>query len=51
MELDLKNLGSSLTEQFQGLAGLHPGQWPLAPRVLCGIGVVAAGITLGYFAY
>ena len=51
MELDLKNMGSSLAGQFQGLAGRHPGQWPLAPRILCGIGVVVAVVTLGYFAY
>jgi type IV pilus assembly protein PilO len=51
MNLDLNNLGQSLSAQFQGLSGRHPGLWPIAPRLLCGAGVMAAVITLGYFAY
>ena len=27
--------------QFQNLNGRHPGQWPLLPRVLCGVGVLS----------
>lgn len=51
MNIDLKALSRSLAAQFEGLSGRHPGQWPLAPRVLCGAGVMAAVIVLGYFAY
>jgi type IV pilus assembly protein PilO len=51
MDINLKQIGASLSSQFQGLAGRHPGLWPLAPRVLCAIGVMAAVIGLGYFGY
>ncbi|MEO7496969.1 MAG: type 4a pilus biogenesis protein PilO [Massilia sp.] len=51
MNIDLKQLGGSLSAQFQGLAGRHPGQWPLAPRLLCAAGVVAAVAVAGYFFY
>jgi type IV pilus assembly protein PilO len=48
---DLKNLGGVLRAQFKGLNGLHPGQWPLIPRALCGVGVLAAAIGLGWVLY
>ena len=48
---DMKNMGASLSAQFQGLSGRHPGQWPLAPRLLCGVGVIAAVLAAGWFAY
>lgn len=51
MDINLKEIGASLSGQFQGLAGRHPGLWPLAPRVLCAAGVMAAVIGLGYFGY
>jgi type IV pilus assembly protein PilO len=51
MAIDLKQLGPSLAGQFQGLNGVHPGQWPIVPRVLCGVGMAAAVVVLGYFAY
>jgi type IV pilus assembly protein PilO len=51
MDINLKEIGASLSAQFQGLAGRHPGLWPLAPRVLCAIGVMAAVVGLGYFGY
>ena len=49
--IDLKDLSHSLQSQFQGLQGRHPGQWPLAPRLLLAVGVMAVVIVLGYFAY
>ena len=49
--IDLKDLSHSLQSQFQGLQGRHPGQWPLAPRLLLALGVMAVVIVLGYFAY
>lgn len=48
---DLKNLGGTFSAQFRGLNGRHPGQWPLIPRTLCGIGVFVAAIGLGWFLY
>lgn len=48
---DLKNIGSGLAAQFRDLNGRHPGQWPLAPRLLCGLGVLLAMIVLGWFLY
>jgi type IV pilus assembly protein PilO len=51
MKIDLKQLSSDLAGQFQGLKGRPPGQWPLAPRLLCAIGVGAAVAVAGYFLY
>jgi type IV pilus assembly protein PilO len=51
MDINLKEIGASLSAQFQGLAGRHPGLWPLAPRVLCAAGVMVAVVGLGYFGY
>jgi type IV pilus assembly protein PilO len=48
---DLKNIGATLAGQFHGLNGLHPGQWPLAPRLLCGLGAMVAVVVLGWFLY
>jgi type IV pilus assembly protein PilO len=48
---DLKNLGTSLNAQFSGLNGRHPGQWPLIPRALCGLGVLLGVVVLCWFAY
>lgn len=48
---DVKNLGERLGAQFRGLNGRHPGQWPLLPRLLCGIGVLAGVAVLGWFLY
>jgi type IV pilus assembly protein PilO len=49
--IDLKVLLAQFTDQFRDLGGRHPGQWPLAPRVLCAIGVTAAVCVAGYFGY
>ena len=51
MNIDLKQMGADLKAQFQGLEGRPPGLWPLAPRLLCAAGVLAAVVTLGYFLY
>jgi type IV pilus assembly protein PilO len=48
---DLKNLGDSLSAQFRGLSGRHPGQWPFVPRALCGVGVLVAAVALGWVLY
>ena len=51
MNIDLKQIGSNLAGQFEGLQGRHPGQWPIAPRLLCAAGVMAVVIAAGYFFY
>jgi type IV pilus assembly protein PilO len=48
---DLNNLGASLSAQFRGLNGRHPGQWPIVPRVLSGIGVFLLVLLVGWFFY
>lgn len=48
---DSNNFGSALAAQFRGLNGRHPGQWPLAPRVLCAVGVLALVLVAGWFGY
>ncbi len=48
---DMKNIGASLSAQFVGLNGRHPGQWPLVPRMLCGLGVMVAVLGIGWFLY
>lgn len=48
---ELKNMGEALSAQFRGLNGRHPGQWPLIPRTLCGVGVFLAAIALGWYFY
>ena len=37
--------------QFQNLGGRHPGQWPLLPRTLCGVGVLLLVLALGWYFY
>jgi type IV pilus assembly protein PilO len=48
---DLNNVGEALSAQFRGLNGRHPGQWPLIPRMLCGVGVFAAALGLGWYVF
>lgn len=49
--MDLNNLGASLGAQFRGLNGRHPGQWPIVPRLLCGVGVFLLVLAVGWFFY
>jgi type IV pilus assembly protein PilO len=51
MNIDLKDVGANLAGQFEGLQGRPPGQWPIAPRLLCAIAVMALVIVAGYFLY
>ena len=51
MNINLKHIGAQLSGQFHGLAGRHPGLWPLAPRLLCAAGAMAAVSALGWFGY
>ncbi|MBV8633207.1 MAG: type 4a pilus biogenesis protein PilO [Burkholderiaceae bacterium] len=46
---DMNQLGATVSSQFRGLSGRHPGQWPLLPRLLCAIGVFVAILVAGWF--
>lgn len=46
---DVKNLGEKLNAQFRGLNGRHPGQWPIIPRLLCGLGALLGVVLLGWY--
>ena len=48
---EFKNFGEGLAAQFRGLNSRNPGQWPLAPRLLCAVGVTAAVVAAGWFFY
>jgi type IV pilus assembly protein PilO len=48
---DLKGLSASIEAQFRGLNGMHPGQWPPLPRMLCGVGTLLVVVALGWFFY
>lgn len=48
---DLKNMGQRYSAQFRGLSGRHPGQWPLAPRLMVALGTLLAVVAAGWFLY
>lgn len=48
---DLKKIGDIVAGQFRGLNARDPGQWPIIPRILCGVGAVIGVIVLGWFLY
>ncbi|HZW13002.1 MAG TPA: type 4a pilus biogenesis protein PilO [Noviherbaspirillum sp.] len=48
---DLKKIGESISAQFRGLNGRDPGQWPVIPRMLCGLGTLLGVVVLGWFLY
>lgn len=47
---DMKNF-DGVAAQFRGLGGRHPGLWPLAPRLVCALGVVLLVVALGWYLY
>ena len=51
MDINLKEMSTSLSSQFDGLSGRHPGLWPIAPRMLCALGVMVGVLGLGYWFY
>ncbi len=50
-EIDLKGLSASIEAQFRGLGDVHPGQWPLIPRVMSGVGVFFVVLFIGWYLY
>jgi type IV pilus assembly protein PilO len=51
MATDLKQIDEVLKAQFRNLNGLHPGLWPILPRVLLAVSVAALAVVAGYFLY
>ncbi|MFZ6780974.1 type 4a pilus biogenesis protein PilO [Undibacterium sp. Ji83W] len=49
MAINLNEIGQSVGAQFQGLNGLHPGLWPLAPRIASAMGVLIVVVALGWY--
>ena len=48
---NLKELSESISAQFRDLNGVHPGLWPIAPRILSAVGSVALVVVLGWYFY
>lgn len=48
---NLKDFSESISEQFRDLNGLHPGLWPLLPRVIAAIATMSLVVVLGWFFY
>lgn len=41
----------SISAQFRNLNGIHPGLWPVAPRLLCAVATLIAVIAVGWYFY
>ena len=48
---NLNVMGESLADQFRGLKGRHPGQWPIIPRMLLAMLAMVAVIGAGWAFY
>jgi type IV pilus assembly protein PilO len=48
---NLKEIVDSISAQFRDLNGVHPGLWPIAPRILSALGLVLLVIFLGWYFY
>jgi type IV pilus assembly protein PilO len=49
--MNVKELSDNIAAQFRDLNGLHPGLWPLAPRLLSAFGLALVVIALGWYFY
>ena len=43
---NMTEISESLSAQFRDLNGIHPGLWPIVPRMLCAVGSVIAVIAV-----
>ncbi len=48
---DFKRLFAAGRSQFVGLRGMHPGQWPLFPQLVCALLVTSAVVAGGWYFY
>ncbi|MES2071345.1 MAG: type 4a pilus biogenesis protein PilO [Pseudomonadota bacterium] len=49
--MDVKEFSESIASQFRDLNGLHPGLWPLAPRLLSAASLLLCVTLLGWYFY
>lgn len=47
--VDIKQYSDSVSAQFRGLNGRHPGLWPTLPRALCAVGMLSGVLFLGWY--
>lgn len=47
----LNEVVETISAQFRDLNGVHPGLWPIAPRLLSALGLAIVVIVLGWFGY
>jgi len=48
---NMTELSESFSAQFRDLNGVHPGLWPIAPRMLCAVGTLIAVLVAGWYFY
>lgn len=48
---NLKEFSESVSDQFRDLNGLHPGLWPLMPRLLSAVASLLLVLVLGWYFY
>ena len=48
---NVNEIVEKVSAQFRDLNGVHPGLWPIAPRVLSAFALAVAVVALGWFAY
>ncbi len=41
----------SISTQFRNLNGIHPGLWPVVPRLLCALATLVAVVGVGWYFY
>ncbi|GGC80718.1 type 4a pilus biogenesis protein PilO [Undibacterium terreum] len=49
--MDVKEFGESVASQFRDLNGLHPGLWPLAPRLMSAVCLLFFVTLVGWYFY
>lgn len=47
----MTEISESLSAQFRDLNGVHPGLWPIVPRILCAIGAIIGVLIVGWYFY
>lgn len=48
---NLNEVMETISAQFRDLNGVHPGLWPIAPRLLSAVGLSVVVVVVGWFGY
>ena len=51
LNINFNELADDVRSQFADTSGLHPGLWPVIPRMSAAAGVFAVVMLLGWFFY